>query len=187
MTKLSKDLDKSAKEFDAFDAGIKEMTMDNMNTAPLKDVEPQSDQLKISQKEKNEKGDIYLKPEKTIGCREKFNENHREDYEYAKELVRFEAENLEIIGETIDVWTRPFPGMPAQEWKVPVNVPVWGPRYLAEQLSKCKYHRLKMQETEIIGADNRGTYMGKMIANETIHRLNARPATSRKSVFMGAI
>ena len=186
MTKISKETEKAIKEFDSFDNSVKDLTMDNMNLAPVKDVEPQSDQLKISQKEKNNR-EIYLKPEKTIGCSDKFNEKFRSDYEFSKELVCFEAENIEIIGESIEVWTRPFGGVAAQYWKVPVNVPVWGPRYLAEQLTKCRYHRLKMQENEIVGGDGRGTYLGKMVANETIHRLNARPATTRRSVFMGAV
>lgn len=187
MTKLSKESEKAVKEFDTFDQNVKELTLDQMNMSPIKDVEPQSDQLMISQKQKEKMSDIYLKPDRTIGCSEKFNEKYRKDFEFSKEMVCFEAENIEIIGENIEVWTKPFAGVPAQFWKIPVNVPVYGPRYLAEQLTKCRYHRLKMQENEISGGDGRGTYLGKMVANETIHRLNARPATSRKSIFMGAI
>ena len=186
MTKLSKDLEKAAEQFNKFDEDVKALTMDRMNEVREKDIEAQSDILKISQKEKDRKGDHYLKPIRTISSREKFNENHRDDYNYAKELVRFEAENLEIIGEVIDVWSKPFPGMPAEEWLVPVNTPVWGPRYLAEQLTKCSYHKLKMHEKEIAGSDGHGTYTGKIVVDETCHRLNARPVVERRSIFMGA-
>jgi len=186
MTKLSKDLEKAADQFNKFDEEVKALTFDRMNEAPLRDVEPQSDILKVSQKEKDRRGSPYLKPIRTISSREKFNEAHREDYNYAKELVHFEAENLEIIGESIDVWSKPFPGMPAEEWMVPVNTPVWGPRYLAEQLTKCSYHKLKMHEKEIVGGDGHGTYTGKIVVDETTHRLNARPVLERRSVFMGA-
>jgi len=62
---------------------------------------------------------------------------------FQKEYVQFIAENKEIIGETIEIWTRPFGGMPAEFWKVPVNKPVWGPRYLAEQIKRCYYLVIK--------------------------------------------
>ena len=186
MTKLSKELQEAAEKFDKFDEQVTSLKLDPLNKEAAKETELQSDVMKISQKEKERKGDIYLKPVKTIGCREKFNENFRDDYNYAKELVRFEAENVEIIGETIDVWTRAFPGVPAEEWLVPTNVPVWGPRYLAEQLTKCNYRRLKMEEKTIVGADHMGSYQGQMVVDNTIQRLNARPAVEKKSVFMGS-
>lgn len=183
--KLSEELEKAKTDFDSFDANVKELTMDRMNMAPKKEIEAQSDTLKISEKEKNEKGYTRLKPFRSIGCREKFNEAHRSDYEFQKEYVCFEAENHEIIGEEIDLWTRPFPGMPAEEWKVPVNMPVWGPRYLAEQLKRKSYHRLIMKENQITGSDNQGhKYFGSMAADSTIQRLDARPVTQRKSVFI---
>lgn len=186
MTKLSKDLEEAAAKFDQFDKKISECDLGSLPKP--KETELQSDVLKISQKEKEKNGDVYLKPIKTIGCREKFNETHREDYNYAKELVRFEAENVEIIGEAIDIWTRPFPGMPAEEWVVPTNTPVWGPRYLAEQLTKASYRRLKMDEKtqNQMGSDGHGSYYSSIIVDTTIQRLNARPAVDRKSVFMGA-
>lgn len=186
MTKLSKDLQEAAEKFDKFDASVKEMTLDQMNMAPKQEVESQSDFLKISQKEKDAKGEICLKPERTIGCKELFNEKFREEYNYKKELVKFEAENIEIIGEAIEVWTKKFPGQPAEFWKIPVNTPVWGPRYLAEQLASRQYHRLVMKEGSITGSDRTGQYFGSMAADTTINRLNARPVSTRKSIFMGA-
>ena len=179
---VEKELDKAEKQFDAFDKNIKEMTMDRMNEAPKKDVEPQTN---LSQKQIENSKDIYLKPSRHIGCRDKFNEDYRKDYEYAKEYVHFIAENKEIIGETIDIWTRPFPGMPAEYWQVPSNKPVWGPRYLAEQIKRKFYHRFVMQQSPV-SSDGGGQYYGSMAVDTTIPRLEARPVSERKSIFMGA-
>lgn len=176
-----KELDKVEKQFKKFDEEVKEMTMDRLNATPKQETEQQT---KLSQKEIAAKKDNYLKPTKVISCREKFDEKWRSEYEFQKEYVNFIAENNELIGESLDIWTRPFPGMPAEEWIVPVNTPVWGPRYLAEQIKRKFYHRLIMKETptESTGA---GIMYGKMAADTTIQRLDARPVTSRKSVFMG--
>ena len=120
-----------------------------------------------------------------IKSKDKFNEKFRESYNFQKEFVCFEAENHEIIGEEIDIWTRPFGGMAAEEWKVPVNIPVWGPRYLAEQIKRKSYHRLVMKENQITGSDQKGhQYFGSMAADSTIQRLDARPVSQRKSVFI---
>lgn len=178
-----KELDKAEKQFEAFDNQVKDLTLDRMNMAPKPEVEPQT---KLSQKDIEKSKDIYLKPIKTIGCRDKFNEDYRKDYEFAKEYVHFIAENKEIIGESIDIWTRPFAGMPAEEWLVPTNKPVWGPRYLAEQIKSKYYHRLVMQQNTITSSDGMGNYHGSIVADTTIQRLDARPVGTRKSVFTGA-
>lgn len=182
VTSAEKELNEAVKQVDAFDQSIKEMTMDRMNTAPKEETEPQ---VNLSQADREKMKDVYLKPIKTIGCREKFNEKFRKDYEFAKEYVQFEAENKEIIGEKIELWTRPFPGMPAEFWNVPVNVPLWGPRYLAEQIKRASYHRLVMKQNVTVGGDHAGQYFGSMAADTTVQRLDARPVTTRKSIFMG--
>lgn len=178
-----KELDKAEKEFDKFQENVESMTLDRMNTAPKEESEPQT---QLSQKEIAKSKDIYLKPKRTIGSQEKFNEKFREDYNFAKEYVCFIAENKEIIGESIDLWTKKFPGLPAEEWSVPVNKPVWGPRYLAEQIKTCTYHRLTMQENTITSADHMGTYTGAMVVDSVINRLDAYPASTKRSIFMGA-
>ena len=177
------EMDKVEKQFEEFDNQVKEMTLDRMNVAPTLETEAQT---KISQKDMEKMTGVYLKPVKSIGCRERFNEKWRKDYEFDKEYVNFTAENKEIIGETIDLWTRPYPGLPAEEWKVPVNTPLWGPRYLAERIKGCKYHRLTMQENRTTGSDGHGQYYGVMAVDNTIQRLDALPVSSRKSIFMGA-
>lgn len=177
-----REIDKAEKQFDAFEKNIKEMTLDRMNQAPLKEEESQT---KLSSKEMAKSQDVYLKPKRTISSREKFNEKYREKYNFKKEMVRFIAENREIVGETVDLWTKPFAGMPAEEWEVPVNKPVWGPRYLAERIKECAYHRLSMNQSPM-SQDGMGTYYGTMVVDSKIQRLDATPATERKSIFMGA-
>lgn len=177
-----KELQKLTEQFDNFDNQVKEMTLDRMNMAPKKETEPQT---LLSQRDIEKSKDIYLKPKRVISSKEKFNERFREDYNFSKEYVKFVAENKEIIGESIDMWTKPFPGCPAEEWSIPVNKPVYGPRYLAEQIKRCSYHRLIMQERPT-SADGMGQYYGTMAADQVVNRLDAHPVNERKSIFMGA-
>jgi len=142
-----KELDKVEKQFEAFDNQVQQMTLDRMNTAPKQDVEQQT---LMSQEDIEKSKRIYLKPFKSIGSKEKFNEDYRKYYNFSMEQVQFIAENKEIIGETCEFWTKPFAGMPAEFWKVPTNKPVWGPRHVAERLTGCKYHRLKMEIQQLV-------------------------------------
>ncbi len=170
-------------QFKAHKEQIDTLTHDRMNLAPKLEVEPQT---KLSQQEIAKKPDIYLKPHRAIASQEKFNEVHRENYNYDKEYVHFVAENKEIIGEDIDIWTKPYPGLPAEWWKVPVNKPVWGPRYLAERLRGCNYHRLTMDQGVQTGATSAGNFYGQLVVDNTIQRLDAMPVSSKRSIFMGA-
>lgn len=178
-----KELDKAEKQFEEFDANVRSLTLDRMNMAPNSNQEPMT---QISQSDLAKTKDVYLKPFRTVASREKFNENYRKEYEYAKEYVNFIAENKMIIGEIIEMWTKPFAGMPAEEWKIPVNKPIWAPRYVAEQIKRARYHILSMRDTITAGADQMGQYFGSMAVDSTIQRLDAHPVASSKSVFMGA-
>lgn len=177
-----KELDKAEAQFNKFNDEVKTMTMDRMNAAPKDESEPQT---KLSTKEIERKDGIWLKPSRTLNSKEKFNEKFRKEYEFAKEYVKFIAENKEIIGETIEMWTKKFPGQDCEQWQVPVNTPIWGPRYLAEQIRGAKYHRLVMQDKST-SLDHAGTYYGTMSIDKTIQRLDAYPVREEKSIFMGA-
>lgn len=177
-----KELDKVEKQFEKFDEEVKALTLDRMNMAPKQEVEPQT---KIANRDLDKMKDIYLKPERTISSPEKFNEKFREGWNFDKEFVQFIAENKEIIGESIECWTKTYPGVPCEFWRVPVNKPVWGPRYLAEQIKKCSYHRLVMDQRVQQGSDGMGTYYGAMAVDTTVQRLDAAPVTKRRSIFMG--
>lgn len=175
-------LDKAKEQFDTFDKEIKDLTLDRMNMAPKQEVDQQT---KLSQSEIEKSKNIYLKPAKTIGSKEKFNEKFRDDYNFSKEYVQFIAENKECIGETTELWTKPYPGLPAEFWQVPSNKPVWGPRYLAERIKGCKHHRLIMDNRDM-GGDGRTQFYGSMAVESVIQRLDAHPVNQRKSIFMGA-
>ncbi len=178
------EMDKAEKQFEKFDEEIKSMTLDRMNEAPKLETEPQT---KLSQNELAKAKEIHLKPVRAIGAREKFNENYRSEYNFAKEPVHFIAEHKEIIGEKIEMWTKPFAGIPAEYWEIPTGKPVWAPRYVAEQIRARNYHRLKMNETTgQTGSDGAGQYYGQIAVDTTVQRLDAVPVSTRRSVFMGA-
>jgi hypothetical protein len=180
MPKAKEILEKAQESFDAFDQQVKSLTVDAMANVPKQDVEPQT---KLSTKEIAKYDAPYLKPSKTISCRDQFNERFRKQYEFQKEYVRFIAENREIIGEKIEIWCRPFGGLDAQMFEVPTNKPVWGPRYLAEQIKRKFYHRLVMQNAPT-GQSGEGTFYGNMVADTTIQRLDAMPAKQTVQISM---
>lgn len=173
-------LDEAEQQFKQFDDNVKSLTMDRLNETPKEEREPQH---RMSKNQIANSTDVYLKPHKTIGSRERFNEKYREQYEHSKQLVPFIAENNELKGEIIDIWTKPFAGMPAEYWIVPTNKPIWGPRYLAEQIKRKSYHRLVMQQTTT-SSDSNGQYYGQLAADTTIQRLDAHPVSKNKSIFM---
>jgi len=176
------ELDKAEEQFEKFDENVKSLTLDRMNEAPKPDIEPQT---KIAQKDIDKQPRIYLKPIKQVADPKPFNEDYRGEWEFAKEVVNFIAENKEVIGETVTLWTKPFAGVPCQMWEVPTNKPVWGPRYLAERLKGCCYHRLIMDESQK-SANAYGHDFGSMVVDTTIQRIDAYPVSERKSIFMGA-
>lgn len=188
-SKAQKEIDQAEAKFEKFNEEVKALTMDRMNEAPKVEAEPQT---KLSSKEIDKSKELWIKPKRTIypvnkvtGERPKFNERFRKDYEFAIEYVHFIAQNNEIIGETITMWTLPFPGMPAEEWEIPTNKPLWAPRHVAETIKKKRYHRLRMEDrpTDVSGA---GTFYGHMTVDTTIQRLDAHPVNETKSIFMGA-
>jgi hypothetical protein len=176
------ELDKLEKQFDAFNENVQQLTQDRMNEAPKLELEPQT---KLSSSEIEKSKEIHLKPSRSIGSSQKFNERFREQWEYDKQYVQFIAENNECKGDMIEMWTRPYGGVPAEFWNVPVGKPIWGPRHLAEQIKRSSYHRLSMQNTTT-NADGMGQYYGTLAVDSTIQRLDARPVSTRKSVFMGS-
>lgn len=183
------ELDKAEKQFDTFHQQMVEGTgvvpaPKRMDLSKRHDVEMQ---VPLSQNQITGSKDIYLKPKKSIGSKERFNESFRESWEFDKQKVAFIAEHKEIVGETIDLWTKPYPGVPCEEWIVPVNTPVWGPRYLAEQIKRKYYNRLTMNESKQVSSDGTGTYHGQMVVEEQRQRLDCHPVTKGKtSIFMGA-
>lgn len=176
-----KEIDKLEKQFDAFDQQVKDLTHDRMNQAPTAETEPQT---QLSQKELEKSKRIYLKPEKVIGDRQKFNDKFTEQWNFAKEYVQFIAEHKELIGEAIEIWTHPYGGKNAEFWRVPTNKPVWGPRYLAEQIHRKTYSRMSMVDRPT-NIESGMQFYGQMVVENKIHRLTAQPVVAAKSIFMG--
>lgn len=167
---------------DSFTNQVNELTLDRMNEAPKQDIEPQ---IKLSQKDIEKSKDIYLKPKRAIGSKEKFDEKWREPYNYAKTYVHITAEHREIIGESIEMWTKPYPGMPAEFWEIPTNKPVWVPRYVANQIKRCTYHRLRT-ENGSTGSEGGNQFYGTLVVDNTIQRLDAMPVLTTKTFSMGS-
>lgn len=179
-----KELDKAATQFEKFDENIKSLTLDRMN-AEAKPAEREK-VAPIAQIDLAKSNDIYIKPRRSIGSREKFNEKFRNDYNFQSQYVKFKAYNNEIVGETIELWTKPFPGMPAQEWAIPVNKVVQAPRFVAEKIKRSSYHRLIMDESKKVSEDGLSAQYGQMAVDTTIQRLDALPVSTQRSIFMGA-
>lgn len=176
-----KELDRVEQQFDIYEKQVQDLTLDRMNMAPVRLEDPQ---IKMSSREIARSKDVYLKPFKTISSREKFNEEFRDAYNRAKEYVQFVAENKEVIGEIIDMWTKPFPGLPAEWWKVPVNTPIWAPKYVKNQIKNSRYHRLKSEERVMTDSSGEGQYYGGMVVDTTIQRLDTFESSDQFSLTM---
>lgn len=180
---MENDLDKLEEQFNEFDDQVKKLTLDRMNEAPKRQHEPEN---QLSQKQLSEAKDIYLKPKRCFFAKEKFNEKFRADWEFQKEYVYFTACNNETKG-IIEMWTKPFPGVPCEEWVVPTNKPIWAPRYVAEQIKKATYHKLTMDENQATGNVNQVGYdTGRVVVDEVVQRLDAMPASKKRSIFLGS-
>jgi hypothetical protein len=181
-TLAEKEMDRLDENFKQFDENVKKLAEDSMTATKKEDVEPQT---KLSQKEIERAPGIWLKPAKSLATGQKFNEKWRKDYEYMYEYVNFIAEHREIIGETIETWTKRFPGTNCDFWLVPTNKPVWAPRIVAEQIKRSSYVRIVMKEASRRSEDSMGTYYGELAADTVVQRLDAMPIVARKSIFMG--
>jgi hypothetical protein len=177
----AKELEKVQVQFDKFDDNVKSLTDVNLS-APIADFEPQT---KMSTREATRHEAEYIKPARTIGSKEPFNEKFRAESEQAKKYVRCIAENREIIGERCEFWTKPFPGYPAEFWQLPVNKPICVPGYVAKRLSECSYSRMTMDDSKTVSSDGMGTYYGTMVVKDRIQRLDAR-SVGNSFVAMGS-
>lgn len=181
---VATEMEKAEEQFEKFDNAVQTLTLDRMNMAPLLEEEQQT---KLSQKQLDRAPGIYLKPARTYPSKEKFNEKFRAEYNEKKEVVHFIAENKEAIGGQMDISTKPFPGMPIEEWVVPNNKPVWGPRYLAERIKGCTYHQLVMSEEKgYRGSEGAADFYGVPFVENVKQRLDAYPVSTKRSIFMGA-
>ena len=99
------------------------------------------------------------------------------------QYVKCICENFEVFGETIELWQCRWPGDPHSFWQVPVNKPIYLPRFVAEHLASRKYHRFKMEDRnqylvaqETMNGIGTSDVAQTMVARETHKRLGCRSA-----------
>lgn len=176
-------LDKYEERFRLYDEEIKTLRQQPVNqTLP---VEDKNSDHGLSQKQIAGAKEILLKPLSTQYFGEKFNEKFRSQWEYMKQPVRFIAEHMDLIG-VIEIWTKDFPGAPAEYWEVPCNKVCIGPRYLAENIKNRTYNVVECEENKVVSEDGHGKFTGQLVRKKVRRRLDANPASTTKSVFMGA-
>jgi len=168
-----KSLEKTAVQLDTFNEQVASFNPFDNQKKPTE----QEEQTKLSKREMKAMDAPVMKPLKSITDRAKFNEAYRKQWEYAWEYIKVIVENYEIPGEKISHWTHRFAGHPAHYWEVPVNKPVYVPRLLADQLSKCRYNKIVMQDRPVpVGGDEMGnTYLSGLAVQETKNRIDVRP------------
>jgi len=173
-------LDKTEAQFEKYSEQLTSMAQNDIRSLPVKEEEMQT---KLSSREIHRDNAIYLKPERTIPDGQKFNEAFAKEYEFDCQLVNFIAEHKEIIGEKIELWTHPYGGKGASFWKVPVNKPVWGPRYLAEQIKESRYVKYISEQAPNMPNTNSMQMYGGIIAETQVQRLDAHPVSTKKTFF----
>lgn len=172
---MKKEIKEMTAQADAFQEQVKDLAHESVKAAPAEEVDQQT---KMSKREMQKYDAPYIKWERSIACKEAPNPKFQQERDYMWEYVRIVAENHEIIGESIEMWTKQYPGDAYHFWRIPVNKPVWVPRLVAERLSKCSYVRYVMEDASqtTTGSDGYGTYYTGIKAKHVKQRLNAIPA-----------
>jgi hypothetical protein len=169
-------LDQAAEKLDAFQEQAREFNP----FSGLKNVQVETEpQTKMSNREAKAADAIWIEPIRSVkrpqggkdNAKVHWDEKWRPQWEEDWKRVKCIVENNELIGEAVEVWTAKWGCDPAHFWKIPVNKPVLIPRLLAEQLSKCQYHRLKMEDS----AEKMNYVNSRLVADHVIRRIDARP------------
>jgi hypothetical protein len=179
----NKQLESIERQINQQEDQIKSLTLDETNKSPVLE---QESSMQLSQKELAKKPDVYIKPTRTLapGRKEKFLDAWKSEYESRKQYVEYTVENNEVIGEDVTLWSKPYPGLPMEEWVLPTNKPIWIPKYVAEQVQNCRYHKFIMDKTPV-NTTGEATYYGAMQVKNTVNRLDAKVVDKRPRVFMG--
>jgi hypothetical protein len=156
------------KEFNPF-TGLNDISVDEPQTKLSKQELAHTDAIWV-EPIRSIKRPVGGKDKATVHFKEEWKPLHEKDWEYVRCIV----ENNELIGEAVEVWTGKWGCDPAHFWKIPVNKPVMIPRHLAEQLSKCKYHRLKM-EGGLEAAQESNFVNKRIVADHVVRRIDCRP------------
>lgn len=172
---LKESIENASNTIDAMSEQMKSLNVDDIQTAPIKEEDPQT---KISKKAIDDLDAPKIRPSKTFAPIDKPRPEHDSLRKRAWEYVKVIAENKEVIGETIQSWYKPpISGEACHFWEVPVNTPVYIPRMLAEHLATRIYPRHKMVDRATRGLGH-GEIMQVMVVEETLRRLDCRPVHS---------
>jgi hypothetical protein len=174
-----KELDKVESQIDKFSDSVSLASERNQNL-PFKETEPQT---KLSQAEINASSNIYLKPKRIFPSREKFNEKFRDEFNRQSQYVEFIAENHEVKGESIDLCIKKFPGMPVEEWIVPVNKNVSAPLYVKERIQQCGYTVFTTVDRST-GSEGGIVYYGQMVSEEVKSRLSVKEVVRKSRIYL---
>ena len=169
-SKGEQELKKAEAQLEKFQDQVKSLSVDTVSKAPAQETEPQT---KLSKKEIDKLDAPYIKPTRAIFSTEKFNEAYRKERDEGWKYVKCIVENNEIHGEKVEKWTKRWPGEPAHFWQIPVNKPIYLPKFVAEELQGCSYHRFVMQSRNPDQV-REGEPMEDMVAKETRHRIDCR-------------
>lgn len=166
-------MEKEEEQFNEFHQTIKEFDPLNMQ-APQEEVEQQT---KLSKRETKRSDAPTLSPIRTIARRNDdkaktyWDEKHAKAREFDRQYVKIIAENREIVNEMIELWTGKYGCDPLEFWNIPVNKPVYVPRYVADNINKAKYHVMVMEDKYTGGSKDTVQFVGAMVASKTRNRL----------------
>lgn len=169
-SKGDQELKRADEQFNKFEEQVKSLTHDEISKAKIVEMEPQT---KLSTREIEKSDAPYIKPVRAIFSTEKFNEAFRKERDDGWKYVKCIVENNEIQGERIEKWTKRWTGEPAHFWQIPVNKPIYLPKFLAEELQNCCYHRLVMEEASQSNNDG-SSLTHSLVSKETRHRIDCR-------------
>lgn len=168
----------------------------NATIAQAKEVNPiearhfapkleREEQTKLSSQELR-KNIMVLKPVKVLfAVGQKFDEKFRDSYNYDKEYVDFVYEHQEEKGAPLEMWTKPYPGVPAEMWIIPANKSVSAPRYVQKQIDQMNYITRKYVDKAQVGSDFAGSYHGALEVENVVDRATTREVSKKVNVFMG--
>ena len=169
---VQKEIDRLDAEFKAKSEQMSNLTQEEINKAPLKEVEPQT---KLSQAQIKELDAPKIVPSRTKKANGKKKPEQDSLRKRAWEYIKVICENNEIFQEPLKFWYKPMiGGEDCHYWEIPVGRPVYIPRHVAEHIRSRKYHRLVMQEEMTVEHTQFGEMRGKMVATETRQRLDCR-------------
>lgn len=154
---------------------LESTSMDAVAAAPIKETAAQT-QISAKQIEKTDAP--WIKPSRSYspGKGEKRIPQLEAEIARGKEYIKCIAENAECLGARLEFWLKKYPGEPCHFWEIPVNRPVYLPRYVAEHISTRWYSRIKMSEGAIydVGSAD-GGLLNHMQVTERVRRLDCRP------------